>query len=137
MKPKFTPGLKTPFPFSVGFPLSIRPQVDSIAVCGANRGEGWPILCEVPRNNPDAEGDARAIADACTAVVDLWADPKRAALIAAAPELLAALLETTEALKEARRFVLLSDDKGFAAYNETGKVQLKARELIAKAEGLA
>jgi len=59
-----------PFPFSVGFPLVIRPQSNSLAICGANRGEGWPILCEVPRDTHH-DKDARSIVVACTAYLDL------------------------------------------------------------------
>ena len=58
-------------------------------------------------------------------------------LIAAAPEMLEALREVTEALKEARRFIALDDDKGFAAYSETALVQNRARDIIARAEGKA
>jgi hypothetical protein len=48
-------------------------------------------------------------------------------------ELLAALKRTTNALREARTFVLL-DDKGKAIYDETGEAQADARLVIAKAE---
>ncbi len=58
-----------PFPFSVGFPLSIRPMGDKLAICGANRGEGWPILCLVPIDTFH-DADAASIVKACTAHVD-------------------------------------------------------------------
>ena len=59
----------TPFPFSVGFPLSIKNNADRISICGANRGDGWPILCEVP-NGPHAARDAENIVKACSALLD-------------------------------------------------------------------
>lgn len=49
--------------------------------------------------------------------------------------LVEALAETTEALKEARRYLSLGDRDAMRAYTETGEVQTKARAAIAKAEG--
>lgn len=63
------PANSAAFPFSVGFPLSIRPQGDSLAICGANRGEGWPILCTVPVDTHHDE-DATSIVAACTTHVN-------------------------------------------------------------------
>jgi hypothetical protein len=45
-------------------------------------------------------------------------------------ELLAELQRTTEALKEARRYIVLDDPEGFAAYEETGNQQFYARNTI-------
>jgi hypothetical protein len=57
------------FPFSVGFPLSIRESENTLSICGANRGDGWPILCEVPKG-PHARKDAESIIFACTKYMD-------------------------------------------------------------------
>lgn len=63
------PPAKHPFPFSVGFPLVIREQPESLAICGANHGEGWPILCEVPKDTHHKK-DADSIRKACTAYLN-------------------------------------------------------------------
>jgi hypothetical protein len=77
-KTKKTPESKPPFPFSVGFPLSIRESERTLSICGANHGFGHPILCEVPKGE-HAKSDAAAIAAACTEKVDRFISPSAAA----------------------------------------------------------
>jgi hypothetical protein len=56
-------------------------------------------------------------------------------LVAAAPDLLAALREVRDALHECRRYVLIGDDNGFAAYRAGADAEGAAYAAIAKAEG--
>jgi hypothetical protein len=65
-----TPEAK-PWPFSVGFPLSIRDSGRTLSICGVNRGNGWPILCEVPKGDR-AEWDAQGILSACTDKIERY-----------------------------------------------------------------
>lgn len=64
------------FPFGVGFPLSIRESGNTLSICGANRGDGWPILCEVPKG-PHAREDAESIVIACSKFVDEFISMKQ------------------------------------------------------------
>ena len=60
-----------------------------------------------------------------------------ARLIAAAPELLAALDDLAEMCQQSRKYIVLSDDGGMDAYNSTAEAILAARAAIAKAKGEA
>lgn len=108
-------GAPTPFPFSVGFPLSIRPGFNCVSICGVNRGLGWPILCEVP-TGAHATTDAKAIFDACTEKVDRWLEVADSRAVNERPALLARVAELEAACRDA----LGELDRQAKAHRETG-----------------
>jgi len=57
-------------------------------------------------------------------------DVKDAPLAAAAPEMADMLRKLADATQNARRWIVLSDDEGLAAYNETAEAVMNARDLL-------
>lgn len=61
--------------------------------------------------------------------------PEDAQLIAAAPALLAALEKLAVECQSARKYIVLSETEGMAAYDATAEAILAARTVIAQAKG--
>jgi len=56
-----------------------------------------------------------------------------ARLIAAAPALLEALKKLRDECQASRRYIVISDDDGYEAYNETARAVVKADAALARA----
>lgn len=107
----------TPTPWRYTIDLSLADEASAIVTAP----DGSTVAIVV------ANGDA-ALSAAANAAFIVRACNSHDALVEA-------LAETTEALKEARRYLSLGDRDAMRAYTETGEVQTKARAAIAKAEG--